>query len=362
MNDYGEIVKISCNKNEIFRVLEKLLKNNELKKATLINIDEENQSFDFIVKNIIIGNSKISVTLKDIKKELTEIKIISFASYFVPFDFDCNKDNVKWIIDNILGKLVEEDKLKNTNDVSVEIIKIKNSTKRFVNFLLLLIGFFLGWAILPIFINLSQNGKIYLDYDSRITCIFFAIITTIIYSLIKFFAKKGYSQKRTAKIKEKIKNLQEKKISDEIAKKEVIKSKEVKNVDIKLITKKVQPHFDKGIDYLKKLKKDKPKQFWGGVIALSILLGWTVFGGGSTVLGNPCDFNVKIGGYRVTDISWCRSDIKIDERRIKDQIPAKFKVTPDDFVYCKYGTPDVYNGWAEGFVYKKCAIKMGWKK
>ncbi len=353
MNDYGEIIKLPYEINDIYEPLKKLLKYDKIKPMILQKEDGETKTFDLTAKRNLLFNEKVSIRITELEKGITEVKVYSKSKFFVPFDFGKNKRNVKIIINKILKELSNCENV--SDDFSIEVMKTYKFSKGFLHFIISVILFYYPLSWLMSLMHITTN----IATDARIAgTIFFSLIITIIYKILRLIKRMRYKHKRMKRIKSMLYDLIEGKAKNE---NNISKSKNtinaIKNNQFQKIKSKATPYLKTSVDYIKKIKKEKPKVFWTGTIAISGVFLWSIFGGLSNILKDPCAFNVEMGGYEVTGIDWCRTDLIMDSNRL----PEGFNVESKDFVYCKYDTTSTSNGWSEGYVYKACAIKKGWK-
>jgi uncharacterized membrane protein YciS (DUF1049 family) len=353
MNEYGEIISLPYKAIDLYEPLKRLLKYDKLKSMVLKKLDEQNKSFDLVTKKGLFIAERVNIKIEEITKFNVKIRVCSKSSLIMPFDFGRNRKNVKKIINIIFDELKNCEKSKD-DDFSIEIIKTYKFSKSLLQFILAGIVFYLLWSWFFLVTGAFDNTE-----NDKLTTTAFTlgfIITPIIYKIFRVIRLRSYNRRRVYKIKQSLYNLIEGKtnnLKEEKIAKEVIQNK-INNDNKEDVVNKVGIYLKKGIDYAKETKKQKPLIFWGITFAIGAYLTWLVFGG----VSDPCAFNVKMGGFHVTDISWCRTDYKISSH----SLPSGFNVTSDDFVYCQYGTPDTSYGWAEGYVYKKCAIKKGWNQ
>lgn len=355
MNDYGEVIKLPYESKNIYESLKKIFKYDKVKDVSLISLNEEDNLFILNVKRLFL-NFKVTVKINKIEKKYSEIYV--YSETWFPISLKLNIKNVKSIFKIVFEELNKLEKLKDEKDFEIKIINNKDSKKSFYNFVSVTFINFAVLITLFLLMNKNSTSPTKETWGYYVIALFLAPIFTLLYRMFRYFSYKRKCKIRKIRIKLMIYDLIEK---EEKAKEsevnEVKESKITKEVikkeNIIINTKKINDYKVKGIDYVKRVKKEKPKLFWVITVSLGILILWSISKG----LKDPCAFNVEMGGYHVTDISWCRTDKRIN------MVPEGYegKVAVDDFVYCQYGTPDVSYGWAEGYVYKACAIKKGWK-
>ncbi len=273
MNDYGEIIKLPYKVGDVIELLRKLTKYDKIKPLTLLEFDEKSNTFH------LVGDKpkklKINIKVEEVENGCTKIEITSKTKGFI---FTKDKKVVKRIINTILTELENYNRIKDNDDFLVEVIKIKNTFKknmgRFLLFLLL--------VIILIFITIIMNSIYnYVEYyvsislaDSLSVLFWFLIIIFIVLYPI-LIKKKGKvsNRKRIAELKSKLCDLIEgkdenKKITNSIS----------SNQKTSIIPEKIKPYIDKGIDYIKKTKQEKPKVFWTVAISFGALVTWGIVG------------------------------------------------------------------------------------
>ncbi|HOP65739.1 MAG TPA: hypothetical protein PLX66_01775 [Bacilli bacterium] len=204
MNDYGEIIKLPYKVGDVIELLRKLTKYDKIKPLTLLEFDEKSNTFHLVGDNL--KKLKINIKVEEVENGCTKIEITSKTKGFI---FTKDKKVVKRIVNTILTELENYNRIKDNDDFSVEVIKIKNTFKknmgRFLLFLLL--------VIILIFITIIMNSIYnYVEYyvsislaDSLSVLFWFLIIIFIVLYPI-LIKKKGKvsNRKRIAELKSKL--------------------------------------------------------------------------------------------------------------------------------------------------------------
>lgn len=275
MNDYGEIIKLPYKVEDIYELLKKLLKYDKIRHISLKTVDDENKNFDVVFKTIL-KKAKVNIKLTELEKGVTELSI--YAETNRPIDFNGNRKVVKKLV-NIIFKGLEECTKTSNDDFSVSIIKKKNGFKSFLNFIAIAFLAFLVFYF--IFLSIDSvasrsGGNAENKWVFIVVAIFFGLVYSILYKIVRIIKRRRYSKNRVTKIKKMLYHLIEEKavkknINSNSGSNEVIKK-------IGIIPTKVKPYIDKGINYIKKTKKEKPKIFWTVTISLGALVTWGIVG------------------------------------------------------------------------------------
>lgn len=282
MNDYGEIIKLPYKVEDIYKVVKKLLKYDKIRHISLQNADDENREFNLVFKTIF-KKSKINIKLIELENEVAELSLYSSSNS--PIDFNGNRQIIKKIV-SIIFKELEECTKTSSDDFSVSIIQKMNSFKSFINFIAIAFLAFLVFYFIFISIDSIASRN---DDDNKwvfiVMAIFFGLVYSILYKIVRIFKRKMYCKKRITKIKRMLYHL----IEDN-SKKRYIDSKSLANKTTKKISvmpSKVNSYIDRGINYIKKTKNEKPKVFWMTAVTISVIVTWSMI----KIISSPTHIN-----------------------------------------------------------------------
>lgn len=271
MNDYGEIIRLPYKVEDIYKSLKKLLKYDKIRHVSLQTADDGNREFKLVFKTIL-KKSKVNIKLIELENGLSELSIYSETNY--PIDFNGNRQIVKKLVNIILKELEECIKTSN-DDFSVSIIQKKNSFKSFINFIAIaflafLIFYFIFMSIDSVASRSEDDNK----WVFMVAAIFFGLVYSVLYKIVRIFTRKMYGKKRVTKIKRMLYHL----IEENTTKKNIdSKSLTNKNTQkILPIPSKVNPYINESINYIKKIKTEKPKVFWTIAITIGALVTWSI--------------------------------------------------------------------------------------
>ncbi len=273
MNDYGELLKLPYKKEDISEPLKKLIKYDKIKPFILETEDKENNTF-YLVGRKFITKLKVSIRIKELEKGYTEVEIIAKSNHI---DFGNCEKTVRTIVNIIFKELENCEYAKNDKDFSIEILQIKNKTKKIRSIVGLIVLFYMLYRFIFSLTMDDYYVTMYIKdfwHYPRLQFIW-SIISTFIFIMLSNFRYKRYSRKRIIKIKSKLYNLLEHK---NIKKNEADNKPKELRKGIDALIMKGKPYINKGIDFIKRTKKEKPKVFWTVSISLGILLTWGIIG------------------------------------------------------------------------------------
>lgn len=288
MNDYGEIIKLPYKFEDINGLLKKLTKYDKIKPLTLSKFDEETNTF------ILVGKKPkkliISIKVEQLEKGYTKVEVTSKTKGNI---FRKQKKIVKNIVNIIFKELENCEITKGNDDFEIEIVKIKNTKKRIRAIILLLLLFYIIFRIIFIIAIEDYYYTMFLKdfwYYPKLQLMWSIITTTLL--LIIFKSKnKSSDRKRITKLKGVLYNLIEGKDEKERV------NNNFSNQKTSIIPEKIKPYIDKGIDYVKKTKKEKPKVFWTAAISVGVLATWGIVGAFTGTTHIEGVFVQQRGGY-----------------------------------------------------------------
>ncbi len=267
MNDYGELLKLPYSENDILEPLKKLIKYDKIKPFSLEKTEANDNIFHLVGRKFLV-KAKVSIQVKELEKGLTKVEVISKSRVCL---ISVNKKIVKEIVNLILKELENCD--KTSDNFEVEILNIKNTSKKVRGIIALLVLFYFIYSIL---FSFSEDYKINVAIDAGFYLrlqLLFSVITTFVFLFISKFKSKSYIRKRSAKIKSTLYNLLEKKVSK--TKKTTVSETKSTNPTTKLL-EQAKPNINKGLSFIKKIKTEKPKLFWLVTISFGALLTYLI--------------------------------------------------------------------------------------
>jgi hypothetical protein len=359
MNFYEEILKLPYSADDIFELLNKLLKYDMIKNVVLEEVNEENKSFVMTFKKKRV-KSNINIEIKKVNKGFTEVKVRSehkkIFVYFATVEV-INYKNVKMLIDIILKELSICKKTLETDDFEFKIAETENLKKDIMktHIILALIFFML---LIPLILYFIINQENYNSNSNSLT--FISIIAVFIYMLIFIFIGMSrcknldkYKVRRTQQIKKILYNL----IIDKNSNSSNTGDKIILNNIENEIIDGSESYLNKGVNYIKKIKTEKPKAFLLSVIIGSVFLVWalwSIFSGDIFMIGkDPCDINYEATGLSIDHVDWCRTDW---HGNATEKLP--YGLDNNDFIWCSFWNDGNWIG--DGPVYIECAKELGW--
>lgn len=355
MYDYEEIIKLPYKIDDIYELLKKLLKCDKIKHMKLQNLDEENKAFDLIARRFR-SKENINIKITEIKKGFIEIKVYSKSSFFERGGaLGRNKKNVKLIVDLVLKELKSCNK-SNIDDFSFEIEQNDSPIKRIIQFVRIgLLAVAILYIILLLIILISsfkEYGGLsvfsLLPWEEYHYFYWYLLFAFVIAGLCSIVINKGYKQRRTREINQ---------LAYHLIKKNKNNAENDSNIINSNVINQPKSYLNKGVDYAKKVKTEKPIGFWTTAIigsAFLIWALWSIFSGGISKIGkDPCDINYEATSLRVTSVDWCRTD---RHGNATEKLP--YGLDNNDFIWCNMWNNGTWIG--DGPVYIECAKELGW--
>ncbi|NCC70898.1 hypothetical protein EOM09_04920 [bacterium] len=286
---------MSCRTEEIYKSFRELSKFEKIKSFKLVSIDDDTKTIKLTTK-VLLNKMNISVVFRDVSNDEMELEVISKSN---KFSFIGNRNSVKKIV-NLLLKLFKD--ISNPfedEEFDIGILEVKNKLKSILYYFCLFIIFAF---LVRLFIVLVDDNYYMNIIDDPFHYFYTVLIFTIILLIGAVFMSKKrikrYSEKRTTELKnifyELFKGSKKSSVSKD---KDVVSDTKEKT---KFEKEEVKKYLDKGMSYLKKLKEEKPKVFWGFTFFFSFVFLWAIwsmFFGVRTLEGTFVQQHGSLTGY-----------------------------------------------------------------